>query len=374
MKKVLIISQLPPPENGSTKMTKMLDFAMTEMKIETRIISKNFSSSTSEIGKKYWKKIFVVPRLLVLLLKELSNKPDAAILFVTSRFPSILIDLLMISICRLSGTKVLLYLHTFGFAKLRFTKRLTGRWMEWAFSETNSVVLGESMKSEVTLVNSSTQVNVIRNTTGKTSSNVGPKQTDEHLERKSISFVSNLVDSKGLDTFLEVFAKLSESHPNLTANIVGQESFSNQISQIQSTLDPQIANRVYFWGSQNGIFIRKILMESVFLLHPTREDAQPLVILESISCGTPVVSSKVGTIPEMLRRTPELAINPWEIGKFVTECDFLLNDSNHWNQVTKLQIEVLNENYSYEAFRDSWTRLLQEICKKPKTISEEMPQ
>ena len=35
-------------------------------------------------------------------------------------------------------------------------------------------------------------------------------------------------------------------------------------------------------------------------IHPSRMDTQPLVVLESLACGTPVVATAVGGIPEML--------------------------------------------------------------------------
>ncbi len=47
--------------------------------------------------------------------------------------------------------------------------------------------------------------------------------------------------------------------------------------------------------------VRDVLQASTALLHPAKTDNFPTVILESLACGTPVIGSNVGGIPEQIR-------------------------------------------------------------------------
>ena len=66
-----------------------------------------------------------------------------------------------------------------------------------------------------------------------------------------------------------------------------------------SPLDPRRGVRVHRLGAGSPELVRLFQQADVFCL-PTFADAAPFAVAESLACGTPVVSTTVGAIPELL--------------------------------------------------------------------------
>jgi glycosyltransferase involved in cell wall biosynthesis len=63
---------------------------------------------------------------------------------------------------------------------------------------------------------------------------------------------------------------------------------------------PLLRNKLFFHGALYGVEKNKILSSSDILVHPTFNDALPVVILEAMSCGICVVSNQEGGIPDLI--------------------------------------------------------------------------
>lgn len=95
---------------------------------------------------------------------------------------------------------------------------------------------------------------------------------------------------KGID----VFIKLAESLPNdYTVVLVGtNEETEKQLPK----------NIISVRKTQNQAELAKIYSAADVFVNPTREDTFPTVNLESLACGTPVVTFRTGGSPESLNK------------------------------------------------------------------------
>ena len=109
---------------------------------------------------------------------------------------------------------------------------------------------------------------------------------------------------KGHQVFLEVFQKLSSTHPNLHAIIAGghsskKQSYFNELKQLVHKLG--LVGRVTFTGSRNDL--REILsISSVSYSLSTQAETFGLTALESLSIGTPVIGYDDGGTSEILTK------------------------------------------------------------------------
>ena len=72
-----------------------------------------------------------------------------------------------------------------------------------------------------------------------------------------------------------------------------------------------IANRVTFTGWVSQSRARALMVESDALILPAYDEGLPLVILEALASGTPVICTPVGSIPEVLAdRCTSLFVTP----------------------------------------------------------------
>ncbi len=61
-------------------------------------------------------------------------------------------------------------------------------------------------------------------------------------------------------------------------------------------------------------------------VHPSRADTFPSGVLEALACGTPVVASRVGGIPEQLTDETGVLVEPGEPAALAAAIDALLDD------------------------------------------------
>jgi glycosyltransferase involved in cell wall biosynthesis len=111
-----------------------------------------------------------------------------------------------------------------------------------------------------------------------------------------ITFVGRLVSEKGIWTLLKALEKPNQI---IEVNIVGEGPLFIPIKEYISRT--QLRPRVNLWGYLPQKAIRGLLIESKLLVVPSIwQEPLGLVVLESMACGTPVIGSAVGGIPEII--------------------------------------------------------------------------
>jgi glycosyltransferase involved in cell wall biosynthesis len=354
----LIIGQTPPPENGSSRMAILLVETLTYLGFEINVVSKDFSKNSGEIGKKYLAKSFALPKLFKKVSFNLRKNPQFVVLFLTSRIPSLIVDVFLFWIAQRKNRKVVLYIHTMGFSSLTKRSFLLALVLKRVFSKATAVVtLGAAMEQDIKAVAPHCRTVNIPNCVLPKSSK--ENKAAEFSTRRQVLFVSNMANSKGIDTFLSVFGSLARQNKDICATIVGQPLYENQIAEIQSALlNSEWSNRVKFLGYQKREVISDLFQGSLFLLYPSREDAQPLVILEALAVGLPVVASNVGMIPEILQNGSGFTFDPGDIEGMLKACENLIEDKLLWESTVTKAVQAYEARYNMEIFRSNWSLFL----------------
>lgn len=84
-------------------------------------------------------------------------------------------------------------------------------------------------------------------------------------------------------------------------DIIGDPSFLDHLFiTIGGQKETDFYNHINYPYISDDIELAKLYAACDVLLYPTQADNLPLVILESMACGTPVISSRLGGIPEIL--------------------------------------------------------------------------
>lgn len=117
-------------------------------------------------------------------------------------------------------------------------------------------------------------------------------------EDRIILFVGNVQASKGCMELVQAFAKLRQRVPRLKLVFVGagpqQKALASECSSLGMADDVTFAGRL-----AHDQIVRWFGAADVFCL-PSHAEGVPNVVLEAMACGTPVVATRVGGIPEVL--------------------------------------------------------------------------
>jgi glycosyltransferase involved in cell wall biosynthesis len=113
---------------------------------------------------------------------------------------------------------------------------------------------------------------------------------------KIILFSGRLVEAKGIHVLIKSFKKIQEKYDDVYLIITGGGKLQDYVKKMSEN-DEKIKYRGYI-SRENQL---KILNEaSVFVAPSTYPDACPTSILEAMALGVPVVSTKIGGIPELI--------------------------------------------------------------------------
>lgn len=179
--------------------------------------------------------------------------------------------------------------------------------------------------------------------------------------KNKIVFVGHVVRSKGVYELVEAIKNV----PSVTLSIVG-----NAVPAIKNeliSLAGDSISRITFTGPvSHETVIQEMLSSDIFLL-PTYTEGFPNVILESMACGSSIISTSVGAIPQMLSPIEDgdcgIVIPSKDvksiissIEKFISDDKFRLkcgvnakkkvnmryNIESVWNNLYSIWIQVLN--------------------------------
>ena len=128
------------------------------------------------------------------------------------------------------------------------------------------------------------------------------------LDRFIVLFVGLLVPVKGLDVLLDAMALIPEER--LLCVLVGDGPMKPELQA--RAQQSGLGERLLFAGQQPTRQVPVWLSAADVLVLPSRSEGRPNVVLEAQGCGLPVVATRVGGVPELIRDGEDGLLVPGE--------------------------------------------------------------
>jgi glycosyltransferase involved in cell wall biosynthesis len=137
-----------------------------------------------------------------------------------------------------------------------------------------------------------------------------------------VAMVAVLRPGKGHDLAVAAMDDVRRTLPGVRLLIAGDGPARDDVARVAARL----GEGARMIGHRDDIMA--VLDAADLLLHPSRADAFPTVLLEALAAGVPIVASAVGGIPEIVEdgRTGVLVAPPLEPGAFAAPLARLLAD------------------------------------------------
>lgn len=160
---------------------------------------------------------------------------------------------------------------------------------------------------------------------------------------KLIGTIGSLRAVKGHRYFLEAARLLTGKFPHLKFAIVGGGSLETELKMLARNLG--LEEKVIFTGSQRDVSGLLKAMD-IFVLASLRE-GMPLSVIEAQACGLPIVATKIGGVPEVVKDGVSGILvapkSPEAISKAVIS---LLKDSQKAKEMGRAGQRICRERFS----------------------------
>ncbi len=166
-------------------------------------------------------------------------------------------------------------------------------------------------------------------------------------------------EQKGGDIILQAYRTLKKHHPELRWHIVGGQPKGDWESLdgivYEGLLDPE--------NSADLVRYRHLFAQAFLLVHPTREDANPLVPTEAAYFGCPTISVNRFAIPELVinGQTGLLLETPVQSEDLADAIDMLINTPDEYREMRRSAFEFSHEHFDWNRIGD---RMAAEISAK----------
>jgi colanic acid/amylovoran biosynthesis glycosyltransferase len=110
--------------------------------------------------------------------------------------------------------------------------------------------------------------------------------------------IGRLCEQKGQAILLRAFAGLLKSHPQARLTLIGDGPLGPRLRDLAQELN--MGSAITFAGRQTGDQIRATLLQSRAMVLPSFAEGLPVVLMEAMALGRPVITTFVAGIPELV--------------------------------------------------------------------------
>lgn len=170
-------------------------------------------------------------------------------------------------------------------------------------------------------------------------------------------YIGMLRDLKGPDLFIEALYNIRlKTGEAPKAHIVGEGPDEDRYRTMVAKLGLERA--VTFHGAMPA---REAFRLARNVVIPSRAEAMPYIVLETVAAERPLIATRVGGIPEIFGRHAHRLIEPGHIGKLTTAMEDALANPDKMAEDARQMRSCLAETFSVDLMNDRITTLYQDL-------------
>lgn len=295
--RILFILHLPPPVHGASLVGSAIRGSdLVKDAFDARFVNLSASARLEEVGRFSFGKSRSVFRLLKEVKRTVREwKPELVYMTPSSTMPGLLKDALTARLVRRKGCRTVLHFHNKG-VSARQDRFLDDRLYRMLFKDARVILLSRNLYPDIRKYVPEERVSYCANGVSV------PEITREPGPVPRLLFLSNIIRSKGVSVLVEACRLLKERGVAFGCSLVGARSADYPAGTLETEIrEKGLAGWVFYEGPAYEEEKWEAFAKADIFVHPTLNDAFPLVLLEAMGAGLPVVTTAEGGIPDMVR-------------------------------------------------------------------------
>jgi colanic acid/amylovoran biosynthesis glycosyltransferase len=178
--------------------------------------------------------------------------------------------------------------------------------------------------------------------------------------------VARLANKKGVEYGIQAVANVLRKHPHVEYNIAGDGPLKNDLANLVDTLNINDKVRLLGWKRQEEIV--ELMKSADILLAPSvtsgdgEQEGIPVVLMEALARGLPVLSTQHAGIPELIQDGESGFLVPERDVNALTErLEFLVQHQELWPEMGRAGRDYIERHHDINKLNDQLVQLYQRL-------------
>lgn len=183
------------------------------------------------------------------------------------------------------------------------------------------------------------------------------RMLNEYQSRETIvGYVGRFSQEKGIMQLLSTIPAIIREKPEIKFILIGDGALKEEINQFISK--NQLGNNVEMPGWIAHESLPMYLNQMKLLVIPSDTEGLPNIMLEAMACGTPVLATSVGAIPDFIIDGKTGFILENNSLECITDNVHRALNAHHLEQITEAGRRLVEDNFSFESTLAVWKDIL----------------
>ena len=181
--------------------------------------------------------------------------------------------------------------------------------------------------------------------------------------------VGRLVEKKGLEYAIRSVAEITNNFPHLEYNIAGDGPLRNQLKELICQLN--MKDKIKILGAKTQEEIISLYKNSDLFLAPSvfssdgDQEGVPVVIMEAMAHGLPVLSTRHAGIPELVQDGISGFLVPErKVSALKERLEYLLAHRDLWPQMGKAGREIVEKEFNIDKLNEQLVQMFHNLLNK----------
>lgn len=368
--RVIVLGRFPPPFQGQSIATKVLADLLASTGLIVVEVGEEFRprADTQVVRSGSLRDAVTFARRVVAQLIRLRGTVAAAapdVVVYTGLSATVgghVRNVLTLLVCVPRGVRVVAPLHNGDFDSLSRIWMLRPS-VKWLISRVSTIVaLSNSLRARLSPEVAS-RSEVIPNTLDREFDSMSPA-TGVRRNRVAfrLCFVGNLIEEKGYRRVVSAWESLYDAGLKVELIVIGAPASSADTTYIKDRLEARGSHGLSYRGAivdRSELATELAEIDVVVLPTSYRHEAQPMVILEAMASGKPVIASRVGGIPELVEHeVTGFLLDDVESSSIANAVRRLMRDDVYASMSTQSRVRY-NQEFARAVTARRWHELLQ---------------
>lgn len=175
--------------------------------------------------------------------------------------------------------------------------------------------------------------------------------------------LGSLNREKGNHLAIDALSRIKQKTPAVKLMIVGTGEYRTMLEK--KILNLGLHNHVIFTGFvDNEETVKFYNSADVYLMPTLRVEGLPFVLLEAMSCGKPVIASRIGGNTSVITDGDNgLLIEPGNVEQLIEKVQMIIRDGRLANRLSSSARKTISNHFSADQMIDGTLSLMEKVIR-----------